>query len=134
MRFIETFAPATLGKQRPNRRALAFCVEGNWAPVAIEVRQEGQRLDGHYVGDAPPEVVASNLARILSTDIDSSSFAAVGERDATVRLLQERYAWLRPIGFWSPYAAAVWTIRGGSMPVSRGDAGARRGSVGLPTF
>ena len=46
--------------------------------MATEVWRARQKVTGSYTGDAAPEVVASNLARILSTGIDGSSFAAIG--------------------------------------------------------
>jgi hypothetical protein len=72
------------------------------------------------LGRREPEVVASNLARVLSTDVDGSGFAAIGERDAQVSQLQKRYAGLRPVGFWSPYQGAVWTIFSQGVRISPG--------------
>jgi DNA-3-methyladenine glycosylase II len=62
-----------------------------------------------------PELLTAARAqveRILSLDVDGSGFPAVGERDPVVGRLQKRYPGLRPIGFWSPYEAAAWTIIG----------------------
>ena len=56
--------------------------------------------------------VRAQVERILSLDVDGSGFPAVGERDPVVGRLQQRYPGLRPIGFWSPYEAAAWTIIG----------------------
>jgi DNA-3-methyladenine glycosylase II len=56
--------------------------------------------------------VRAQVERILSLDVDGSGFPAVGERDPVVGRLQKRYPGLRPIGFWSPYEAAAWTIIG----------------------
>ena len=52
----------------------------------------------------------SQVERILSLDVDGSGFLAVGKRDPVVGELQRRYPGLRPVGFWSPYEAAAWTI------------------------
>ncbi len=52
------------------------------------------------------------MARILSLDVDGSGFAAVGERDPVVGVLQVRYPGLRPVLFTSPYEAACWAIIG----------------------
>ena len=51
IRFIEAFTPAALAKQAPDRLAMAFCVEGKWAPVAIEVWHDGHKVTGRYTGD-----------------------------------------------------------------------------------
>lgn len=110
IRFLEGFAPAGMDERVSDRLALALCLEGSWAPMALEAWQDGDQIVGRYVGDAAPEMVAGNVARILSVDIDGGDFAAVGQRDAIVGELQQRYPGLRPVGFWSPYEAAVWTI------------------------
>ena len=60
-----------------------------------------------------PELVAEirpQLERILSLDVDGSGFPAVGERDPVVGEVQRKFPGLRPVGFWSPYEAAAWTI------------------------
>jgi 3-methyladenine DNA glycosylase/8-oxoguanine DNA glycosylase len=54
--------------------------------------------------------VARQVGRILSVDVDGAAFASVGRRDPVAGRLQQRYPGLRPIGFWSPYEAAAWTI------------------------
>jgi DNA-3-methyladenine glycosylase II len=110
IRFVEGFAPAAIAKQSPARLSMSFCVEGTCSPVAVEVWQDDQSIVGQYVGDAAPDIVADNVARILSADINCGGFAAMGHRDPVVRRLQERYPGLRPVCFWSPYEAAVWTI------------------------
>jgi DNA-3-methyladenine glycosylase II len=46
-------------------------------------------------------------------------FPAVGERDPVVGELQCRYPGLRPVGFWSPYEAAAWTIIGHRIRITQ---------------
>ena len=57
--------------------------------------------------------------RILSLDVDGSGFPAVGSRDPVVAGLQERCPGLRPVGFWSPYEAAAWTIIGHRIRITQ---------------
>jgi DNA-3-methyladenine glycosylase II len=62
---------------------------------------------GEVFGDADPEAVRDQVARILSLDVDGSGFPAVGRRDPVVGGLQARWPGLRPVGFFSPYEAAA---------------------------
>ena len=121
IRFLEGFAPAAYAG--PDTAAeevaleLAFPVEGSWPTVGVRVRQEGDQVTAAIVSPKSPdpelaEAVRTQVERILSLDVDGSAFAAVGERDPVVGRLQASYPGLRPIGFWSPYEAAAWTIIG----------------------
>ncbi len=117
IRFLEGFTPAAYSGQQDAALELAFPVEGSWETVGVRVRQEGGPVTAVVVSpEAPgPELMAAvrpQVERILSLDVDGSGFPAVGERDPVVGRLQQRYPGLRPIGFWSPYEAAAWTIIG----------------------
>jgi DNA-3-methyladenine glycosylase II len=92
-------------------------VEGSWDTAGVRVRQEGGPVTAVVVSPHAPgpelmTAVRAQVERILSLDVDGSGFPAVGERDPVVGRLQQRYPGLRPIGFWSPYEAAAWTIIG----------------------
>ncbi len=63
--------------------------------------------------------VRPQVERILSLDVDGSGFPAVGERDPVVGEVQRRYPGLRPVGFWSPYEAAAWTIIGHRIRITQ---------------
>jgi DNA-3-methyladenine glycosylase II len=117
IRFLEGFTPAGYSGPRDAVLELAFPVEGSWETVGVRLRQEGGQVTAVVVSpEAPgPELmtaVRAQVERILSLDVDGSGFPAVGERDPVVGRLQQRYRGLRPIGFWSPYEAAAWTIIG----------------------
>ena len=51
--------------------------------------------------------------------MDGSGFPAVGERDPVVGEIQRKYPGLRPVGFWSPYEAAAWTIIGHRIRITQ---------------
>jgi len=51
--------------------------------------------------------------------VDGSGFPAVGERDPVVGEIQRKYPGLRPVGFWSPYEAAAWTIIGHRIRITQ---------------
>lgn len=113
-RFLEGFAPAAHNSSEDGHLHLAFPVEGEWAPVGICVRQPdpgGEVVADVYGPHQPdPETVATQLARILSLDIDGSGFLDVGERDPVIADLQAQTPGSRPVCFYSPYEAACWAI------------------------
>src|ERR1700730_7255231 len=117
VRFLEGFTPAAYSGPRDAGLELAFPVEGSWETVGVRVRQEGEQWTAEVGARSSPgselmTAVRAQVERILSLDVDGSGFPAVGERDPVVGRLQQRYPGLRPIGFWSPYEAAAWTIIG----------------------
>jgi DNA-3-methyladenine glycosylase II len=127
IKFLEGFTPASYAGAADAVLELAFPVEGSWRTTGVRVRQDPGDATGSEVmagtvmaeivspGEPEPELAAAvcvQVERILSLDVDGSGFAAVGERDPVVGEVQRRYPGLRPVGFWSPYEAAAWTIIG----------------------
>jgi len=117
IRFLEGFTPAAYSGPQDAALELAFPVEGSWETAGVRVRQDGGQVTAMVISPASPgrelmTAVRSQIERILSLDVDGSGFPAVGERDPVVGRLQQRYPGLRPVGFWSPYEAAAWTIIG----------------------
>ena len=90
---------------------MAFRVDGDLErAVGVEVRQRGEDLDLTVFGHADPDVVAPQVARILSCDHDAKGFAELGRRDPVIGALQQAAPGLRPALFYSPYEAAVWSV------------------------
>ena len=90
---------------------LAFCVDGDYETQAgVAVRQHGDTLELSIESDAPPDVVAAQVARILSCTAAARDFLALGQRDPVIGALQAAAPGLRPVLFHSPYEAAVWSI------------------------
>jgi len=117
IRFLEGFTPASYASAEAAVLELAFPAEGSWETVGVRVRQDGGGVRTAVVsperpGPALMTAVRAQVERILSLDVDGSGFPAVGERDPVVGRLQRSYPGLRPVGFWSPYEAAAWTIIG----------------------
>jgi DNA-3-methyladenine glycosylase II len=112
IRFLEGFTPAGYQSSSPDHLDLAFCGGPLWHPVAARVAERAGKVMGSYVGDVSPEVVASDITRILSLDVDAREFPDVGQRDAVVARLQSKYPGLRPVCFWTPYEAACWAVIG----------------------
>ena len=138
IRFLEGFTPASYSQAADGVLELAFPVEGSWRTVGVRVRQDGGDAAGEtgagktgagpvraeIVSPADPggDLVAEvrpQVERILSLDVDGSGFPAVGERDPVVGEVQRRYPGLRPVGFWSPYEAAAWTIIGHRIRITQ---------------
>ncbi|HET9969115.1 MAG TPA: hypothetical protein VFQ68_12850 [Streptosporangiaceae bacterium] len=114
--FLEGFTPAAYPGPAAQALELAFGVEGSWRTVGLRVRQDDDgTVVAEIVSPAGPDAgliaeIRSQLERILSLDVDGSGFPAVGERDPVVGEVQRKFPGLRPVGFWSPYEAAAWTI------------------------
>src|SRR6266436_9172120 len=117
IRFLEGFTPAAYTGTAGQSLEVAFPVEGTWQTAGVRVREHAGGVEYEVVSPAAPgpelmTAVRAQVERILSLDVDGSGFPAVGERDPVVGRLQQRYPGPRPIGFWSPYEAAAWTIIG----------------------
>ena len=129
IRFLEGFTPARYTPGPGDVLELAFGVEGSWRTVGARVRQDAGEagagpVTAEIVSPAEPgaDLVAEvrpQVERILSLDVDGSGFAAVGARDPVVGEVQRRYPGLRPVGFWSPYEAAAWTIIGHRIRITQ---------------
>jgi DNA-3-methyladenine glycosylase II len=123
--FLEGFTPASYSGAPDGPLELAFPVEGSWRTVGVRVRQDdGGAVAAEIVspGEPGPDLMAEvrpQVERILSLDVDGSGFPAVGERDPVVGELQRKYPGLRPVGFWSPYEAAAWTIIGHRIRITQ---------------
>jgi DNA-3-methyladenine glycosylase II len=123
-RFLEGFTPASYSSAPDGVLELAFPAEGSWRTVGVRVSQAGEKVDAEIVSpaDAGADLVAevrSQVERILSLDVDGSGFPGVGELDPVVGEIQRRYPGLRPVGFWSPYEAAAWTIIGHRIRITQ---------------
>jgi len=96
---------------------LAFCLDDDYErSVGAEVRQEGASLELTVHSDAPAltsgqmEVLAQQVARVLSVDADGRGYLAMCEGDPGLRRLVQVAPGFRPALFYSPYEAAVWSI------------------------
>jgi DNA-3-methyladenine glycosylase II len=113
--FLEGFSPAAYRGAEVGHLHLAFVPDGEEVAAGVCLRQpEGADgvVAGEVFGDADPEAVRDQVARILSLDVDGSGFPDVGRRDPVVGGLQARWPGLRPVGFCSPYEAAAWALIG----------------------
>jgi DNA-3-methyladenine glycosylase II len=89
---------------------LAFCVDGFREHAGVVVREDERGLSCELTAPATATPCAARWSGSLSLDQDGEEWAKVGERDAVIGALQERYRGLRPVLFHSPYEAAAWSI------------------------
>ena len=109
--FLEGFAPAAYdGGEMAGHLHFAFVADGSEQIAGVCLRAQDSTLVGEVVGEADPTVVRSQVARILSLDIDGLDWPLVGKRDLVMGRLQTRYPGLRPVCFFSPYEAAAWAL------------------------
>jgi DNA-3-methyladenine glycosylase II len=116
-RFLEGFTPAAYEGNEDGHLHMAFIADGGEDIVGTCVRAEDGMVVGEVFGQADPEVVRDQAARILSLDVDGRGFPEVGARDPVVKRLQERYPGLRPVCFHSPYEAAAWALIGNRIRI-----------------
>jgi DNA-3-methyladenine glycosylase II len=110
--FLEGFSPAAHRGAEDGHLHLAFVPDGEEAAGGVCLRQPDRVVVGEVFGEADPDAVREQAARILSLDVDGSGFPEVGRRDPVVGGLQGRWPGLRPVGFFSPYEAAAWALIG----------------------
>jgi DNA-3-methyladenine glycosylase II len=93
----------------PSALAMAFPVEGWRTSAVVVVRQTSGNVTGEVHGASGPDAEAAwnQALAVLSLDMDGSGFPEVGRRDPVIGRLQERYRFLRPVCFHSPYEAAA---------------------------
>jgi DNA-3-methyladenine glycosylase II len=95
---------------------MAFCVDGYQQGAGVEVRQDGEGVHVVVHGEADPDVVTAQVARVLSLDHDGTAFLEVGRRDPVIGRLQQVAPGLRPPQFHSPYEAAAWSVLSARRP------------------
>jgi DNA-3-methyladenine glycosylase II len=98
---------------------LGFVLDGYDEPAAAAVTQlpTGALLleiaDGTSANE---EAVRSQVARVLSVDVDATSWDALGERDSLLGALQAARPGLRPPLFYSAYEALAWAVLSARRP------------------
>jgi DNA-3-methyladenine glycosylase II len=98
----------------PGAIVMAFPVEGWIDSAAVTLWQAVDgRVYGHVYGpSAVIEKAREQALACLSLDIGAEDWPAVGRRDGVIGELQNKYHFLRPILFHSPYEAAAGFVIG----------------------
>jgi DNA-3-methyladenine glycosylase II len=109
--FLNSFAPAAHKAVAPtNHLHLAFVADGSDQAIAVCLSEEDNTVVGEISGEADTAIVRKQVERILSLDVDGSSFPSVGKHDPIVGKMQARFPGLRPLCFYSPYEAGAWIL------------------------
>jgi DNA-3-methyladenine glycosylase II len=110
--------------QRPAAPAgplrMAFCVDGLEEQVATVVSSPAAGVLRIAIeGDAAPDRVLAQVARILSVDVDGTGYDALGRQDELVGRLQQARPGLRPPLFHSAYEALCWSVLSARRPAAQ---------------
>jgi DNA-3-methyladenine glycosylase II len=92
---------------------LAFCVDGYTAHAGVALTQapDGSvRATVSAGSGGPVDVIAQQVARVLSLDHDATGYAALARQDPVIDRLMHAAPGLRPPLFYSPYEAALWAV------------------------
>src|SRR5437588_8599243 len=118
--FLEGFAPASYkGADARDHLHFAFVADGSEQAVGVCLWDEEGIVHGEIYGEADTEVVRKQVERVLSLDVDGTSFPEVGKRDPVVAKMQERYPGLRPVCLYSPYEAGAWALIGHRIRITQ---------------
>lgn len=119
--FAEGF-PGTDAQHAHSELQFAWPVDEDWRTVAVALRQPGKTVRGEFAGTPPDDLARrarGEIERILTLDVDGRGFGALADRDPVIAALQERFAGLRPVLFFSPYEAAAWAIIGHRIRITQ---------------
>ena len=118
--FLKSFAPAAHKAAASTQHLhLAFVADGSDQAVGICLSEKDSTVTGEMFGAADTAIVSRQVERILSIDVDGSTFPVVGEHDPIVGQLQAYYPGLRPVCFYSPYEAAAWVLIGHRIRITQ---------------
>lgn len=103
---------------------IALPVEGWESSAAVLARQPApDQLELEVFGaEGCAEAARAQALAALSLDVDGAGWPAVGERDEHIGSLQEKYNFLRPVLFNSPYEAAATFVIGHRISMKQGRA------------
>src|SRR6478752_6769361 len=99
---------------------MAFCADGLEEQVGVVVSAPAAGVLRIAVdGGAEPDRVLSQVARILSVDVDATGYDALGRVDPLVGRLQRARPGLRPPLFHSAYEALCWSVLSARRPAAQ---------------
>lgn len=99
---------------------MAFCVDGLGEQAGTVVSSPAAGVLRIAVeGTTEPDRVPTQVARILSVDVDGTGYDALGRADALVGRLQRARPGLRPPLFHSAYEALCWSVLSARRPAAQ---------------
>lgn len=115
----------------PTAIVISFPLEDWKDSAAVVARQDIQTntLIGRVYGTEEHERAWQQALSILSLDVDGVTWPEVGRRDPIIGALQEKYHFLRPVLFHSPYEAAASFLIGHRLRIQQARAIRNRISV-----
>ena len=115
-------------QKQANGIVMAFPVEGWQASAAVALWQgeDGRIFGKAFCGAGLAERAWRQALACLSLDIDGGLWPEVGTRDAVIGTLQQKYRFLRPILFHSPYEAAAGFVIGHRITIKQKEVIMRR--------
>ncbi|MFJ9033715.1 hypothetical protein ACIRQP_35510 [Streptomyces sp. NPDC102274] len=137
IRFLEGFTPASYDHATDGVLRVAFPADDGRSVIGCMVSRKeaadtppatvSAEFTVHRDGKAVPttagtpthKATRAQIARILSLDVEGTGFPALADADPVVAGLQADYPDLRPVGFYSPYEAAAWTVIGNRVRMTR---------------
>ncbi len=108
----------------PAAVAITFPVEGWRRSATVLLRQaaDGQITGEVYGAGADAERAWQQALATVSLDTAGAGWPEVGKRDPVLGRLQQRYGYIRPVLFHSPYEAAAAFIIGHRISIAQGRA------------
>jgi DNA-3-methyladenine glycosylase II len=96
---------------------LGFVLDGYDTQVGVAVAQLASgRLRLEVAGTDHLDAVRSQVARVLSVDVDATGWDELGARDELIGALQRARPGLRPPLFYSAYEALAWAVLSARRP------------------
>ncbi len=96
---------------------MAFCLDRDYErQLGVEAEQFGDQLEvrvqavGDPLSDAEVQALRKQVARVLSLDHDGEAFHRMCLADPVLAQVHGRAPGFRPVLFYSPYEAALWSI------------------------
>lgn len=117
VRFLEGFTPAAYDGSGEIDLTLAVSSDDAFRPAAVHITPDDHGVCVQIAGDADPEIVQTQAARILSLDHDGCGWQDMLERDPVLGSIASNVGMLRPVLFASPYEAACWAIIGNRIRI-----------------
>lgn len=101
--------------------AISFPVEQSQESACVVISQsdDGTLSAESFSSERVKSQAIQQALATLSLDVDDSKWKDVGEKDEVVSKLQNKYSFLRPILFHSPYEAAAGFIIGQRISVKQ---------------
>ena len=108
--FASHWEPVSSDARRDEPLVLGFRTDGSHEAAAAALTQAPNGAVTILVGGTDDPSAAAQAQRIVSLDVDASTYPAVGEREPAIGRLMAELPGLRPVLFASPYEAACWAV------------------------